>query len=62
MQRAVGDNGNGNGLSQRVDANVSTPDIGEILGGRAGSEPGHALKPGIRSDSIQAYQEPWAQN
>jgi hypothetical protein len=38
MQCAVGDNGNG--LSQRVNGNVSASDIGEIFGGRAGSEPG----------------------
>ena len=60
MQRAVGDDGDG--LPQRVDRDVSAPDIGEILGGRARLEPGHALQPGIRSEPVQAKQEPRAQN
>jgi hypothetical protein len=60
MQRAVSNNGNH--LSQRVDRNVSAPNIGEILCGRAGLKPGHALKPGIRSDPIEAEQEPGAQD
>ena len=60
MQRAVGDDGNG--LPQRVDRDISAPDIGKILGGCARLEPGHALKPGVRSEPVQAKQEPRAQN
>ena len=59
-QRAIGHNGNG--LPQRIDRDISAPDIGEMLGRRAGLEPGHALKPSICSEPVQAKQEPRTQN
>jgi hypothetical protein len=59
-QRAVCDDGNG--LAQGIDRDIPAPDIGEILGGRAGLETRHALKSGVRSEAVQAKQKPRPQH
>lgn len=59
-QRAVCDDGDG--LAQGIDRDIPAPDIGEILGGRAGLETRHALKSGVRAEAVQAKQEPRPQN
>jgi tetratricopeptide (TPR) repeat protein len=55
LQSSIGHNRDR--TTQRIDADIATPDIGQVLRRHAGLQVRHALQPGIGADPVQTQQQ-----